>query len=162
MKYKFFKNINFSQIPFANLLLRIGVICGLLSSVIILATDFLVLIFNNQISPWHDEFWNLYPSTILLGWKSGIWTGCSQGMCINLFGKLIPLLSGPYHGALKTSLFSPFVIMGNVGLIRLMNLVLYLAPAFYIYSNRKYFKESGTLLLIISFYVLFPNNSILM
>jgi len=128
-----------------------------LTFVFIAILGFLDLIFLNPVSPWHDELWNIYPALNFFGVENTIWHGCKEGMCITFLGHQIPILSGYYHGILKTILFSPLALLGNIELVRLSNILIYLIPIIFIWKDRKIYGEMGVWILIFSYYVLFPN-----
>ena len=114
------------------------------------------LIYFRPIAPWFDELWNLYPSLLFLGIDNKVWVGCSNGLCVHLFGYTIPILSGPYHGLIKSLVFAPLVLLGNLSLIRLFNLIIFFSPLLYLFFQRTYFGKKGIFLLIATYYLLFP------
>lgn len=109
------------------------------------------------IAPWYDELWNLYPSPLFFGIDQNIWAGCGNAMCLRFFGHSIPILSGPYHGLIKTVVFSPFVVWGNLLSIRLLNLAVYLLPMIYLFFQRAYFGKLGIWVIASTYYLLVPS-----
>ena len=114
------------------------------------------LIFGMQVSPWHDELWNIYPSLYFFGIDNSLWPGCRNGMCLNLFGKHIPMLSGPYHGVIKSFLYSPIALIGNHNLVRVLNIALYSLPLLHALFR---LRRDGNRVIIapLVYYFIFPN-----
>lgn len=88
----------------------------------------LVAIFMVRVGPPHDDLWNLYPSPSV-----DLASGNPFKVRIGLPGFSVPLLSGPYHGAIKTNLFElilPFT--RDITAIRVANSILFalLVPIF--------------------------------
>lgn len=129
---------------------------ALILVVVFLSVVLLDILLVNKVSPWHDELWNLYASLEFYGIRNGIWPGCSQSMCMTVFGYDIPILSGPYHGVVKALIFSPIVLLGDISLIRLLNVVIYLSPMVYILKQGRTFGVSGTYLIASAYYLMFP------
>lgn len=88
----------------------------------------------SRVGPSHDELWNLYSSP-LIGLAGATWIKTS----LDLFGIHIVLLSGPYHGAIKTTLFTPLLeLTRNIEVIRLANCLLLLTfITIYLWGSRR-------------------------
>lgn len=110
----------------------------------------------NPIAPWYDELWNLYPAPLFFGIDQNIWGGCGNAMCINLLGHQIPILSGPYHGLIKTLIYSPVVVWGDLLWVRLLNLGVYLSPLIYLLFQRQYFGRQGIWVVASAYYLFVP------
>jgi len=111
----------------------------------------------SPIAPWYDELWNLYPSPRFFGIDQNIWSGCGNAMCLNLLGHQIPILSGPYHGLIKTLIYIPLVAWGNIPSIRWLNLGVYLLPIIYLLFQRQYFGKVGIWVIACAYYLLVPS-----
>lgn len=92
-----------------------------------------MLIIYSPVGPNHDELWNLY-SAPGVGLGSTSWTKVN----IKILGIQAPLLSGPYHGALKSFLFSPLLaITRDIDVIRFANCaLLMLITPIYLWSTQ--------------------------
>jgi hypothetical protein len=139
---------NYSQIIDLTIILALIITLGLIFLI------FHDLVITNPISPWHDELWNLYASTEFFNHTQNLWPGCSQGMCFSIMGYKFPVLSGSYHGIIKSFIFLPIVMLYKIDLIRIANIVLYFSPLFYIIMQKKYFGKIGCELIAISYFFL--------
>jgi hypothetical protein len=136
-------------------IIDLTIILALIITLVLIFLIFQDLVITNPISPWHDELWNLYASTEFFNHTQNLWPGCNQGMCLSIMGYKFPVLSGSYHGIIKSFLFLPIVMLYKIELIRIANIVLYFFPLFYIIKQKKYFGKTGCELIAASYFLLF-------